>query len=33
MLNALAFVAMFVIGGFSGIFMASTPVNIFVHHT
>ncbi|NDF16778.1 MAG: cytochrome c oxidase subunit I, partial [Verrucomicrobia bacterium] len=33
MLNALAFVSMFVIGGFSGIFMASTPVNIFVHHT
>ncbi len=30
---ALAFVMMFVIGGLSGIFMASTPVNLFVHHT
>lgn len=30
---ALAFVSMFVIGGLSGIFMASTAVNLFVHHT
>jgi len=33
MLNALSFVLMFVVGGLSGIFMASTPVDIFVHHT
>jgi cytochrome c oxidase subunit 1 len=33
MLNALAFVAMFVIGGLSGIFMAATPVDIFFHDT
>jgi cytochrome c oxidase subunit 1 len=33
MLNALAFVSMFVIGGLSGIFMASTAVDIFIHHT
>ena len=30
---ALTFVSMFVIGGLSGIFMASTPVDLFVHHT
>ena len=33
MLNALAFVAMFLIGGLSGIYMASTPVDIFIHDT
>ena len=33
MLNTLAFVSMFVIGGLSGIFMSSTPVDIFIHDT
>jgi len=33
MLNALAFVSMFVIGGLSGIFMACTPVDMFIHDT
>ena len=33
MLNALAFVSMFVIGGLSGIFMAATPVDMFIHDT
>jgi cytochrome c oxidase subunit 1 len=33
MLNALAFVAMFVIGGLSGVFMAATTVDIFIHNT
>jgi cytochrome c oxidase subunit 1 len=33
MLNALAFVAMFVIGGLSGIFMAATPVDVYFHDT
>ncbi|MFQ5638983.1 MAG: cbb3-type cytochrome c oxidase subunit I [bacterium] len=33
MLNSLAFVSMFVIGGLSGIYMASTPVDIFIHDT
>ncbi len=33
MLNAIAFVSMFIIGGLSGIFMASTPVDIQIHDT
>ncbi len=33
MLNSLAFVSMFVIGGLSGIFMASSAVDIFIHDT
>src|SRR5439155_412112 len=33
MLHAVAFVAMFVIGGLSGIFMAATPVDMFIHDT
>jgi cytochrome c oxidase subunit 1 len=33
MMHALAFVAMFVIGGLSGVFMAATPVDIYIHDT
>ena len=33
MLYALAFVSMFIIGGLSGIFMAATPVDIYIHDT
>jgi len=33
MLNATAFVAMFVIGGLSGMFMAATPVDMPIHDT
>jgi cytochrome c oxidase subunit 1 len=31
MLFSIAFVSMFIIGGLSGIFMAATPVDIFIH--
>jgi cytochrome c oxidase subunit 1 len=33
MLFALSFVAMFIIGGLSGVFMAATPVDIYIHDT
>ncbi len=33
MLFALGFVSMFIIGGLSGIWMASTPVDIYIHDT
>jgi heme/copper-type cytochrome/quinol oxidase subunit 1 len=33
MLHAITFVAMFVVGGLSGIFMASTAVDVFIHDT
>ena len=33
MLHSVGFVAMFVIGGLSGIFMAATPVDIYIHDT
>ena len=33
MLNSIAFVSMFVIGGLSGIYMANTPVDIQIHDT
>lgn len=33
MLFALSFVAMFIIGGLSGIFMAATPVDVYFHDT
>ena len=33
MLNAVAFVAMFTIGGLSGIFMAAVPVDMYIHDT
>ena len=33
MLFSIAFVSMFIIGGLSGIFMAATPTDIFIHDT
>src|SRR5690606_11290056 len=33
MLNCIAFVSMFLIGGLSGIFMAAVPVDIYIHDT
>jgi cytochrome c oxidase subunit I len=33
MLNSIAFVSMFVVGGLSGIFMAAVPVDIYIHDT
>ncbi|MBI1722424.1 MAG: cbb3-type cytochrome c oxidase subunit I [Gemmatimonadetes bacterium] len=33
MLNGIAFVAMFTIGGLSGIFMAATPADMYIHDT
>jgi len=33
MLFALSFVSMFIIGGLSGIFMAATPVDMYIHDT
>ncbi|MBI4543342.1 MAG: cbb3-type cytochrome c oxidase subunit I [Gemmatimonadetes bacterium] len=33
MLNGVAFVSMFVIGGLSGMFMAAAPVDIYIHDT
>ncbi|MFV0444555.1 MAG: cbb3-type cytochrome c oxidase subunit I [Planctomycetaceae bacterium] len=33
MLNCLAFISMFLVGGLSGIFMAAVPVDIYIHDT
>jgi cytochrome c oxidase subunit I len=33
MLYALSFVSMFIVGGLSGVFMASAPVDIYIHDT
>ncbi len=33
LLNCVAFVSMFIIGGLSGIFMAAVPVDIYIHDT
>jgi cytochrome c oxidase subunit 1 len=33
MLNAVAFVSMFIIGGLTGVYSAATPVDIFIHDT
>ncbi|MCH7988452.1 MAG: cbb3-type cytochrome c oxidase subunit I [Planctomycetes bacterium] len=33
LLNCIAFVSMFIVGGLSGIFMAAVPVDIYIHDT
>ncbi len=33
MLNCIAFVSMFIVGGLSGIFMAAVPVDVYIHDT
>jgi len=33
MLNSVAFVSLFIVGGLSGIFMAAVPVDIYIHDT
>jgi cytochrome c oxidase subunit 1 len=33
MLYALSFVSMFIVGGLSGLFMAATPVDVYIHDT
>ena len=33
LLNCIAFVSMFIIGGLSGIFMAAVPVDVYIHDT
>jgi cytochrome c oxidase subunit 1 len=33
MINCIGFVAMFIVGGLSGIFMAAVPVDIYIHDT
>jgi cytochrome c oxidase subunit 1 len=33
MLYAIAFVSLFIIGGLSGVYMASTPVDVYIHDT
>jgi cytochrome c oxidase subunit I len=33
LLNSVAFISMFIIGGLSGIFMAAVPVDIYIHDT
>ncbi len=33
MLHAVGFVSLFIIGGLSGIFMAATPVDLYIHDT
>jgi len=33
MLNSIAFVSLFIVGGLSGIFMAAVPIDIYIHDT